>query len=188
VGTEGFIPPEGPGTPQADLYSLGKVLYEISTGLDRREFLALPEDFAQQQSVDQPRANPKSEIINPESEVAFLELNAVIVKACQADPARRYPTTGKALSSTSTGCGPSGRRKTSSRPSGCGRWAAPTRPGSTTNGSSCLNSGNSEFNAAPTISIFRVASRYLTSLSCFVRRLVMRRGYAEYLLNEPAVR
>src|SRR5207247_8787619 len=29
VGTEGFIPPEGPGTPQADVYSLGKVLYEI---------------------------------------------------------------------------------------------------------------------------------------------------------------
>src|SRR5207247_6834337 len=36
VGTEGFIPPEGPGRPQADLYSLGKVLYEISTGLDRQ--------------------------------------------------------------------------------------------------------------------------------------------------------
>jgi serine/threonine protein kinase len=28
VGTDGYIPPEGPGTPQADLYSLGKVLYE----------------------------------------------------------------------------------------------------------------------------------------------------------------
>jgi serine/threonine protein kinase len=31
VGTEGYLPPEGPGTPQADLYSLGKVLYEIDT-------------------------------------------------------------------------------------------------------------------------------------------------------------
>src|SRR5258705_2809581 len=31
VGTIGFIPPEGPGSPQADLYSLGKGLYEIST-------------------------------------------------------------------------------------------------------------------------------------------------------------
>ncbi len=38
VGTMGFIPPEGPGTPQADLYSLGKVLYEISTGKDRQDF------------------------------------------------------------------------------------------------------------------------------------------------------
>ena len=27
VGTEGFIPPEGPGTPQADLYARGKLLY-----------------------------------------------------------------------------------------------------------------------------------------------------------------
>src|SRR6059036_3225707 len=42
VGTTGFIPPEGPGTPQADLYSLGKVLYEISTGKDRNDFPLLP--------------------------------------------------------------------------------------------------------------------------------------------------
>ncbi|MBU6400313.1 MAG: serine/threonine protein kinase, partial [Verrucomicrobia bacterium] len=34
VGTEGFIPPEGPGTAQADIYSLGKVLYEMATGRD----------------------------------------------------------------------------------------------------------------------------------------------------------
>ena len=33
VGTEGYLPPEGPGTPQADLYSLGTVLCEISTGM-----------------------------------------------------------------------------------------------------------------------------------------------------------
>ncbi|PYI82322.1 MAG: hypothetical protein DME26_18130, partial [Verrucomicrobia bacterium] len=32
VGTEGYLPPEGTGTRQADLYSLGKVLYEMSTG------------------------------------------------------------------------------------------------------------------------------------------------------------
>jgi serine/threonine protein kinase len=29
VGTEGYIPPEGPGTPAADVYSLGKVLSEV---------------------------------------------------------------------------------------------------------------------------------------------------------------
>jgi serine/threonine protein kinase len=37
VGTEGFVPPEGPGTPAADVFSLGKLLYEISTGLDRHD-------------------------------------------------------------------------------------------------------------------------------------------------------
>ncbi len=44
VGTEGFVPPEGPGSAQADVYSLGKVLYEIATGKDRMEFPELPDD------------------------------------------------------------------------------------------------------------------------------------------------
>src|SRR5439155_13558628 len=39
VGTEGYIPPEGPGTPSADCYSLGKLLYELSTGHDRTAWL-----------------------------------------------------------------------------------------------------------------------------------------------------
>lgn len=38
VGTEGYIPPEGPGTPSADCYALGKLLYELSTGHDRTAF------------------------------------------------------------------------------------------------------------------------------------------------------
>lgn len=42
VGTEGFMPPEGPGTARADVYGLGKVLYEASTGKDRLEFPELP--------------------------------------------------------------------------------------------------------------------------------------------------
>ncbi len=32
VGTAGYIAPEGPGTPQADLFALGKVLYEAAFG------------------------------------------------------------------------------------------------------------------------------------------------------------
>src|ERR1039457_6742599 len=43
VGTEGFRAPEGSGTVRADIYALGKVLYEISTGKDRNEYPALPE-------------------------------------------------------------------------------------------------------------------------------------------------
>ncbi|MSU33917.1 MAG: hypothetical protein EXS36_02180 [Pedosphaera sp.] len=42
VGTEGYLPPEGPGKPAAGIYGLGKVLYELSTGLDRISYPLLP--------------------------------------------------------------------------------------------------------------------------------------------------
>ncbi|HWW00292.1 MAG TPA: protein kinase [Candidatus Acidoferrum sp.] len=75
VGTQGFIPPEGPGTVQADIYSLGKVLYEASTARDRQEFPELPtllNDF-------------------PDRE-RFLELNEVILTACANTASKRYQT------------------------------------------------------------------------------------------------
>jgi serine/threonine protein kinase len=42
TGTLGFLPSEGTGGPDADVYALGKVLYEISTGKDRTAFPDLP--------------------------------------------------------------------------------------------------------------------------------------------------
>lgn len=42
VGTEGFVAPEGPGSAASDLFSLGMVLYEASTGKDRLDFPDLP--------------------------------------------------------------------------------------------------------------------------------------------------
>jgi TolB-like protein len=73
VGTEGFIPPEGPGSAQADLYSLGKLLYEIGTGKDRHEFPALPPDL--DTLPDKP---------------ALIELNAILLKACDPEPRKRH--------------------------------------------------------------------------------------------------
>src|SRR5256885_2120429 len=73
VGTVGFIPPEGPGSPQADLYSLGKVLYEISTGQDRQDFPQLPPNLRELPDAAQ-----------------LIELNEVLLKACHKDPRLRY--------------------------------------------------------------------------------------------------
>lgn len=73
VGTEGYVPPEGPGTPQADLYSLGKVLYEISMGKDRLDFPELSSNLDER--ADKER---------------LLQLNDVLLKACAHQPARRY--------------------------------------------------------------------------------------------------
>jgi WD40 repeat protein len=73
VGTEGFIPPEGPGTPQADLYGLGKLLYELATGRDRMDFPQLPTGVKRL----------------PDCE-ALLELNEVMTRACAPEPGQRY--------------------------------------------------------------------------------------------------
>ena len=78
VGTEGFIPPEGPGTPEADIYALGKVLYEVSTGLDRLEFPRLPLN----------REGPDR---------ALLELNDIVLRACAPDAASRYRSAAEML-------------------------------------------------------------------------------------------
>lgn len=74
VGTAGFVPPEGPGAPSADVFALGKVIYELSTGLDRNDFPRLPaglRDFADGR--------------------ALLELNEILLRACDPNPGARYP-------------------------------------------------------------------------------------------------
>jgi len=73
VGTEGYVPPEGPGTPQADVYSLGKLLYETCTGKDRLDFPEIDSQLSQRPDREQ-----------------LLQLNNVLVKACANDPKKRY--------------------------------------------------------------------------------------------------
>jgi serine/threonine protein kinase/Flp pilus assembly protein TadD len=68
VGTEGFMAPEGPGTPQADIYSLGKVLYEMATGKDRHEFPDLPTALRAGSSPDA-RSSRRKEAHSSKSEV-----------------------------------------------------------------------------------------------------------------------
>lgn len=81
IGTLGFIPPEGCGTVRSDIYSLGKVLYEISTGKDRNDYPELPDDLADSAEA---------------SDLALL--NNIILKACRTRPWHRYQTAEEMMS------------------------------------------------------------------------------------------
>lgn len=94
VGTEGYVPHEGPGTPQADLFSLGKVLYEISMGKDRLDF---PEVST---SLDELPDKGR-----------LLQLNRILLKACANDPARRYENARQMHDDLALLDGEAGKRK-----------------------------------------------------------------------------
>ncbi len=82
VGTLGYMPPppEKPGTPQADIYALGMLLYVISTGSEPGSFPDL-----------------STALMEAGGQADFMRLNAVILKACQPDLERRYRTTADML-------------------------------------------------------------------------------------------
>ncbi|MBC8243504.1 MAG: serine/threonine protein kinase [Verrucomicrobia bacterium] len=80
VGTLGYMPPEGPGRPAGDMYSLGIVLYELLTGHDRQSFPALPKPLA---ATDR--------------DGRIAGLNQIILKACDNRPGRRYANAADCL-------------------------------------------------------------------------------------------
>jgi serine/threonine protein kinase len=80
VGTPGYMPPppELPGTPQADIYALGMMLYVLSTGRSPAFFPEISTTLAGSEDV-----------------ADFFPLNAVILKACHHDCTQRYASAAK---------------------------------------------------------------------------------------------
>ena len=89
VGTEGYVPPEGPGTSSADLYSLAMVLYEMHTGKDRLDFPELPTNLEIHPSVNRDE---------------WRALNAVICRAGSPDPRKRYDSAAELVRALETVC------------------------------------------------------------------------------------
>src|SRR5207249_962245 len=73
VGTEGYLPPEGPGAPGADLYGLGKLLYEIAMGKSPDQFPELPTRL---------RELPEA--------AGLMRLNGIVLKACEPQVLKRF--------------------------------------------------------------------------------------------------
>jgi CHASE2 domain-containing sensor protein len=75
LGTEGYVPPEGPGTAAADVYGLGKVLYEACMGRDRLLFPEVP-----------------TAVLEASDQALLKQLNRIICRACATDLNERYPS------------------------------------------------------------------------------------------------
>lgn len=82
VGTPGYMPPppERPGTPQADIYALGMMLYVLGTGKQPTFFPEISTTLAEGTGF-----------------LEFMPLNSVILTACHPDPKQRYATASDLL-------------------------------------------------------------------------------------------
>jgi hypothetical protein len=75
-GTEGYMPPDGTGSPAVDVFALGRSLYECWTGNDRFQFPSLPRGVVE--SDDWGRVGWR--------------LNTVLLRASDPRPSRRIST------------------------------------------------------------------------------------------------
>ena len=73
VGTPGFVPPEGPGAPAADVYALGKLLYEAAVGWDAERFPELPTELGERPDQEE-----------------LLQFHDFLWRACEPNVSRRF--------------------------------------------------------------------------------------------------
>lgn len=114
VGTEGYVPPEGPSGASGDIYGLGKVLYQLFMGMPCKQFPNLP---------------PIQGRITADSRL--MRLNDIVVKACHPDRLQRFQNTAELHSALAALLPPGSSRRyaatpESSRTSAAGSGTIPT--------------------------------------------------------------
>ena len=75
IGTPLRMAPEGPGRPTADIFGLGKLVYEAGFAMEVNRFPELP-----------------TEMLGGGGGSEWYELNRIVMRACNVDPQRRYQT------------------------------------------------------------------------------------------------